>query len=578
MRLESERKGAAGGELAAPFVAAARRYSELGWAIVRAHGKRPVDGGWQTAKPLEPEYAAGQWSRWGERFNLGVVLGPSSLAVVEFDSDAAGETLLALIDHELPLTPTVQSGSGRLHFYFADRGIQHRTRGGLELRTGRHFMALPPSVHPNGTPYKWLLEPELALAEVPPAVLAHFAEETTRRNGTAPIAEVIRDGERNSTLTSLAGSMRRRGASEAAILAALKATPCETPLPDDELVSIARSVGRYKPAAAQPAPLQATPLDDVAMRSIEWLEKPLWQRSAFELLAGPKGAGKGTYLAGLAARISRSSSVLFISTEDSTAIDLKPRLVAAGAEIARCFVIAQHVRLPDDVEALRELGSDLGVGLLVIDPVANHIGSTNSNSDAEVRDAIAPLNKLADELGCLVIGVRHPGKDRARGALASILGSTAWVDTPRAVVMIAVDDQDPAARVIQVVAGNRSPNGSAQAFRIDAVEVPGLAEPITLAVELGESSKSVDDLLAVKLGSKSAKARELILNILEDEGEQESDALDARVARETGISAKTARNVRSELANEGLVKPHPDKDEFGEIVRWKVSRSAAPRP
>jgi hypothetical protein len=37
------------------------------------------------------------------------------------------------------------------------------------------------------------------------------------------------------------------------------------------------------------------------MRSIRWLEKPLWQASAFELLAGAKGSGKGTYLAALSA-------------------------------------------------------------------------------------------------------------------------------------------------------------------------------------------------------------------------------------------------------------------------------------
>jgi len=247
--------------------------------------------------------------------------------------------------------------------------------------------------------------------------------------------------------------------------------------------------------------LVATSLADVEMRSIEWLEKPLWQKSAFELLAGAKGSGKGTYLAGLAARVSRAGlNVVFISSEDSAEIDLKPRLVAAKAYIPRCFCIQQHVQLPDDVDDLRELALSLGgVGLLVIDPVANHIGSRSSNSDAEVRDAIAPLNALADELGCLLIGVRHPGKDRSRGALASILGSTAWVDTPRAVVMVVADDEDELVRHIQVVAGNRSLNGSAQAFRVYAVEVQGLTEPITLAVSLGESDKSVDDLIGAKL-------------------------------------------------------------------------------
>jgi hypothetical protein len=328
--------------------------------------------------------------------------------------------------------------------------------------------------------------------------------------------------------------------------------------------------------------IRARSLEEVDMRSIEWLEKPLWQRSAFELLAGAKGAGKGTYLAALAARITRAGgNVLFVSTEDSTAIDLKPRLVAAGADISRCFDIPMHVRLPDDVFALMDLAIELGgVEMLVIDPVANHLGDRDSNSDAQVRDAIAPLNWLADKLGCLVIGVRHPGKDRSRGAVQSVLGSTAWVDTPRAVVMIVADDEDPTLRHIQVVAGNRSVNGSAQAFRIEAVDVDGLKEPITRAIELGESAKNVEDLLqasADRAPSKSAQAGELLLDILDEEGEQESDALDARVARETGLAVKTVKNTRTALKNGGLLKVFPLRDEAGEIEHWRVARTNAPR-
>jgi hypothetical protein len=40
------------------------------------------------------------------------------------------------------------------------------------------------------------------------------------------------------------------------------------------------------------AGLLSIPASQITMRSIEWLEKPLWQSSAFQLLAGIKGSGK----------------------------------------------------------------------------------------------------------------------------------------------------------------------------------------------------------------------------------------------------------------------------------------------
>ena len=65
---------------------------------------------------------------------------------------------------------------------------------------------------------------------------------------------------------------------------------------------------------------------------------------------------------------------------------------------------------------------------------------------------------------------------------------------------------------------------------------------------------------------------------VEREGDQESDALDARVAIETGLKAGTVRNVRTKLSDNGFVKAYPERDEFGSIAQWKIGRTAAPRP
>lgn len=328
-------------------------------------------------------------------------------------------------------------------------------------------------------------------------------------------------------------------------------------------------------------------LDTYRIRQVEWLDKPFLQRSAFHLLAGRKGTCKGTYLCGLAARVSRGDlyaepkRVLVVTSEDSVQLDFLPRVVAASGDPSMIEVVGGPFCLPADIEWLKQYALSVGdVGLIVIDPVGNHLGGADTDKEGLVREAIGPLNALADELDTMIVGVRHLGKDSSRGALSSVLGSTAWVDVPRCVILMAADDVDDHLFHAQVVAGNRGPKSSGRAFRLMLVDVPPATE-ITLTVAEGESLKDVEDLLgargAAAAASRSNQARELILDILDNEGEQESDALDARVANEIGIAARTVRNLRSKLKAEGLVSANPEKDEHGAVLRWKVARTLAPR-
>ena len=97
LRASTDNETAAGDELAAVFSDFARRYAGLGWALVRLDGKVPKGQGWQSTQPDgDPEHAAGLWHEWGQRWNVGVVLGPSGLAVVEFDTEEGGQKLLEL--------------------------------------------------------------------------------------------------------------------------------------------------------------------------------------------------------------------------------------------------------------------------------------------------------------------------------------------------------------------------------------------------------------------------------------------------------------------------------------------------
>lgn len=244
----------------AVFATYARQYAELRWVLLPLNGKKPRRSRWEQTTFAPPDAAAGMWSEYGKRSNIGVHLGASGLNVVEPDTDEAKAALLELCGGELPVTPTVRSGGKSLHVYFQDAGRGNAVRDALELRAGSQQCALPPSTHPDtGRQYEWVEGREpwtVPLVDVPDAVLAYFAD--TRANGVAaPVDEEIHEPGRHRALLSLAGTMRRRGLGFDEIAAALRETNrlrCRPPLEEQEVVElVADVVRRYEPAPPDPA-------------------------------------------------------------------------------------------------------------------------------------------------------------------------------------------------------------------------------------------------------------------------------------------------------------------------------------
>jgi len=165
---------------------------------------------------------------------------------------AEGEAELKKHGH--PVTPMVRTPTGGMHLYFRHPDAEIRTgirvAPGLDVKASGGYVVAPPSVGPNGKPYEWIVSPEEAkLADVPEWLMGLLNR--PRRNGAAPVGEQIPTGKRNQELTSIAGSMRRRGMGEAEIFAALSVTNerrCDPPLEEDEVRKIAASISRYEPA------------------------------------------------------------------------------------------------------------------------------------------------------------------------------------------------------------------------------------------------------------------------------------------------------------------------------------------
>lgn len=249
-----------------PFLTAALRYAQIGWAVLpcQPRGKRPLTKNGVKDAITDPEVIRRWWRRWPSA-NVGIATGASGLVVIDLDGDEglrSWQTLRAELGLPADI-PQVATAKG-CHLYFGTNGtpIRPRVRNlpGVDVRAGDSYVIAPPSVHPSGRRYEWadFLSPwDVPLPPLPHSLAERLNGKPGGNGKAEPLPERIREGQRNATLTSLAGSLRRRGASYEAILAALQEENrlrCDPPLPDDEVMRIAKSVARYEPAEASTAP------------------------------------------------------------------------------------------------------------------------------------------------------------------------------------------------------------------------------------------------------------------------------------------------------------------------------------
>ena len=198
------------------------------------------------------------WEIW-EYANIGVATGrEAGFFALDVDPRKGGAESLSSLEAKhgkLPETRTADTGGGGVHHFFKhpDFTVKNSTGElgpGLDIKGDGGVIVVTPSLHASGKRYRW--KNAAPIAEAPEWFLRLLREtQKSRANGSAAIGPTIPEGYRNDTLTSLAGTMRRRGMGAEEIEAALLVTNnkrCDPPLATDEVKKIASSVCRYKPA------------------------------------------------------------------------------------------------------------------------------------------------------------------------------------------------------------------------------------------------------------------------------------------------------------------------------------------
>ena len=251
------------------------------------------------------------------------------------------------------------------------------------------------------------------------------------------------------------------------ILGRLRAAEARVPdIQDDEAWASDRWVGTPTPVDE---PL-IVGLGDVEEEPVSWLWEERIPRGAITVLDGHPGTGKSTITMDLAARLSTGrrmpdgsrgvlGSSLLLSAEDMLARPIRARLEAAEADLSRIFGLegvldSRHpdgrlIVLPGDTRIIHRAILNINAKLVVIDPFFSYLDSEiSTGDDAQVRQAMMPLTRVAQETECAIVLVRHLRKPDSRGkghpsmhegggSLGGIIGAA------RSGMMAFTDSDDP---------------------------------------------------------------------------------------------------------------------------------------
>lgn len=266
-----------------PLLDAALSYAARGWLVLPLHsvttegqctcgnsvcssaGKHPRTANGLKDASKDPSVIEGWWARWPDA-NIGIATGPDSgLIAIDVDPRHGGDESLADLEGKngkLPDTVEAVTGGGGNHLLYNHPGFTipcsvGKLGAGLDVRGDGGYIVVAPSIHISGQEYEWEASShpnDMPISDAPEWLLKLIATKKVPALAVVESSTGICEGERNSHLASLAGTMNRRNMGESAILAALSAEnqeKCKPPLAEDEVTKVVHSITRYDPAAPQ---------------------------------------------------------------------------------------------------------------------------------------------------------------------------------------------------------------------------------------------------------------------------------------------------------------------------------------
>jgi hypothetical protein len=329
---------------------------------------------------------------------------------------------------------------------------------------------------------------------------------------------------------------------------------------------------------------------DVVMRQKSWIWKGHLLRGGLELMTGQPGLGKSQVQCHLVACATAGSkwpdgapgiapvNVIMVTAEDALDSEVVPRLVAAGANLDRVYILKsirtdkqqRQFLLAEDLIALeREIARIGEVGLVTIDPITAYMGGKmDSHKATEVRSQLSPLKDFAERCNIAVSAITHPAKNASQRAIDHFIGSQAFIAAARIghVCIEEIEEDEDGERVPtgRTLFTNPKNNSHVKmptlAYTIGEVVVaqdPQTRETIAaprVIWDQGTVNISADEALAAAKPRKSrdeaqSKVQEFLKEMLSD-GRPVEEKIIREYGEQRGFTIKQLRTAKEKLGIE----------------------------
>jgi hypothetical protein len=554
---------------ALPALEGALKMAELGFRVLRLRsgGKDPYATGHHEAT-TDPNIIRGWGSDlFGPVMNFGYCLGDNHVGL-DFDLYKPGgpEDRAAL--GEIPRTFCVRSPRGGEHHILTitHQISQEKPRPTIDIKHGIGYLVCPGSTF-EGKPY--VIIEDAPFAPCPPHIdsqLGKKAEPAER--GTAWVSGTCGDWKAMIS-PALWARIRTEGVDRSDHCYRVLCELFALGLTDDDVEEVvaahgtvfankfvergdfdreiidvrakwseairkarAEAVAHFGPVVAPPQPVQAPAVrrlapvraDTIQERPISWLQFPYIPAGATTILGSRGGAGKGLVASALAGAITTRGPwpvsqehaplgrVLWAEAEDPASQVLTPRWRAAGADRN----LIDFVDLKTYAMAgLKEYVREHRPRLLVFSPFTSFLdGLNDANSEMEARAKLQVIQEAVEGTECAALGICHLNKKPDLHAVERLLGTVAFSNFVRSVLLINVEDQSTRRARLVHAKHNCSPRGPDLLYTPRNIGPPR-GQEILLDWERPENNVDPDGLFDRKKNSAKLSVNDWLVQFLE---------------------------------------------------------------